>query len=124
MDNKHKIEIARSFGQNLFLEAYKPINFFCSAKAEVSFEEAEAVAKELYHLCKSTVEKDIEDYKREKEEEHTIRMDSYNHSGKKVSEEYPEEWKLMKKEKEEGLKSKDKEKNFESGDGYKQNSEK
>ena len=62
MQDKQKVEIARSFGQNLFLEAYKPINFFASCKAEVNFEDAEQTAKELYHLCRKMVEKDIEDY--------------------------------------------------------------
>lgn len=72
MDNKQKIEVARSFGQNLFLEAFKPINFFMSAKTECNFEDVESIAKELYHVCRQTVEKEIEEYKSVKERENVI----------------------------------------------------
>ena len=63
MDNQQKkIEITRSFGRTIQPQEYKPVKFFCSAKAEVSKKEIERVSKELYELCKEEVNKSVAQY--------------------------------------------------------------
>ena len=76
MENKQKLtEIARSFGQKLFLEPYKPIDFFCSQKMEVPIEVAEETSRQLFQFCKHQVEYDIAQYIKEKEREQFIEID-------------------------------------------------
>lgn len=59
MDNNQKVEVCRSFSAKINTGDYTNKDFFMSCKAEISFGEAEAVANELYHFCKTVVEQDI-----------------------------------------------------------------
>lgn len=61
-----KIEIARSFSKKIQLKQYEPIEFFCSAKAEVEIKElgtstgirnAVEASEELDRICQAEVQK-------------------------------------------------------------------
>ena len=84
MKKEKLIEVCRSFSQTVQIEQFHPRSFFMSCKAEVPFDEVDSVAKELYTLCRLTVENDIEEYKKEKEEENTIDYDKIPHREFKV----------------------------------------
>lgn len=111
------VEIARSFSYKKNLGNYSTADFFCSAKKEVEESKAEETSEQLYQFAKKEVVKSINEFEKNgllKPQPPQI----------PISQEHPEAWKNMEKAKEEGLLLKAKEKNTESGDGYKQNSEK
>lgn len=65
-----RMEIARSFSYKLDMKRYDPKwyenrDFFCSAKAECAFEDAEEVAASLFQFCKAQILADLKVYIRE-----------------------------------------------------------
>ena len=59
------VEIARSFSYKLNVGNYESRDFFCSQKAECSWEEAEAVSAKLHDFCKKQVLQALREYKAE-----------------------------------------------------------
>lgn len=65
-----RVEIARSFSYKLDMKRYdqkwyENRDFFCSAKAECAFDDAEDVASSLFSFCKAQVLADLKVYIRE-----------------------------------------------------------
>jgi hypothetical protein len=60
-----KIEIARSFSFKLNIGNYQSADFFCSAKKEVRESDYLLESEALYQFCKLQVVKDVNEYKRE-----------------------------------------------------------
>ncbi len=58
-------EIARSFSYKLNLGNYQSADFFCSQKAECSYEDAEAVSAALYKFVKGQVMQAVREFRNE-----------------------------------------------------------
>lgn len=56
------IEVCRSFGRKINLGGYETADFFESRKEEVPESEAEETSKRLIGFCKTTVEKEVDEY--------------------------------------------------------------
>ncbi len=55
-------EVCRSYSENIFIEPYKPLSFFCSRKEEVPTKDAEKTSKRLFKECLADVKSDIKEY--------------------------------------------------------------
>lgn len=62
-DSTPLTEIARSFSYKLNCGNYESRDFFCSQKAECTFEDAEAVSAALHAFCKKMVMQAVREYK-------------------------------------------------------------
>ncbi len=62
-----KIEIARSFSRKKNLGNYETMDFFCSAKQEVSMSSAQSTSKYLDTLCQQEVGKSIREFNQPEE---------------------------------------------------------
>lgn len=58
-------EIARSFSFKLNVGNYESRDFFCSQKAECTYDDADSVADALHDFCKKQVMKAVAAYKQE-----------------------------------------------------------
>ncbi len=61
---KKLIEIARSFSYKHNCGEYQSADFFCSAKREVTEEEADEMSELMYEFCKKQVIRDLNEFKR------------------------------------------------------------
>jgi hypothetical protein len=57
-------EVARSFTYKLNVGNYESRDFFCSQKAECTWEDVEAVSKALHEFCKKQVLQAVADYRK------------------------------------------------------------
>lgn len=61
-EEKKLTEIARSYSYKLALPGYSNADFFMSQKVECPLDEVEEWSKRLFDYCKSSVEKEVNDY--------------------------------------------------------------
>ncbi len=61
-----KIKISRSFSKKIQLAQFEPIESFCGAEQEVEDIKAVEVSAQLDYLCRTEVEKTLENIKAEK----------------------------------------------------------
>ena len=108
--------ITRSFSYKKSLGNYQMADFFCSQTAECKASEEEKASEALYQFCKREVVKSLNEFEKNGLLEPQPPVVP-------ISQEDPEGWQKMQEAKKEGAILKDKEKNTEPGDGYKQNKE-